>query len=201
MRRIWKGTQYALVPTHYVFILTSFWTKKKYISHKMTPAKKSNVLKSSCSLLLFCMRFIGIPLNYHNNSRDQSAPPNLFEKRFNFKRVVVSGLSFLMFFVNIENNLIVVTLTIIYTIDKKNEGTLFFSTTYFWNELIDVLNNGFVTFGVHLALLTTTLIRWPDFNRAVHQLDREFQLSVLECKCFRRISITSFLYFFIVMYI
>lgn len=160
------------------------------------PAKGKNVLKSSCGLILFFMRLIGIPLHLHG-SRDPSSR-NLSGKWSIFHRFIVNGFSFFMFFVNMENNLIVVTLTIIYTVDKKNEGTLLFSTTYLWNEVIDVLNYVFVTFGVHLALLTTTLIRWPNFARVVHQLDREFQLSLEEHKCFQRISITYFFYLIIV---
>jgi len=163
----------------------------------MTPSKGKNVLKSSCGLILFFMRLIGIPLNLHS-SRNQSSQ-NLSGKLSIFHRLIANGFSFFMFFVNMENNLIVVILTIIYTVDKKSEGTLLFSTTYLWNEVIDVLNYVFVTFGVHLVLLTTTLFRWPNFVRVAHQLDHEFQLSLEEHKCFRRISITYFFCLIIVI--
>ncbi len=113
-----------------------------------------------------------------------------------------------MFFINMECNLIFIILVVIDLFDIKNKfdetnsNTTNFSTTFFWNEVIEAFNLVFITFGTHLALLSTTLVHWPDLVRYLHRLEREFNLTLeLHYKRFRFISIATFLYWMLVSFV
>lgn len=170
---------------------------------------KLNILQSSCAPLLFIMRLTGIPLdddytNSLNHSRDTKTR-SLFT---NFYFFFTRSLSFFLFFVNMESNLIFIILVVIYLFDTKNKfdesnsNNANFSTTFFWNEVIEAFNLVFITFGTHLALLASTLVHWPDVVRYLHRLEREFHLTPrLYYKRFRYISIAAFLYWMLVSFV
>jgi len=165
----------------------------------MIPMKsvKLNILQSSCAPLLFIMRLTGIPLD---DDHSRNTKRSLFT---DFHSFFTRGFSLLMFFVNMENNLIFIILVVVYLFDSKSKAdgsNTYFSTTFFWNEVIEVLNRVFITFGTHLALLASTLVHWPDLVRNLHRLEREFHLTPAEfhCKRFHYISIATFLYWILV---
>lgn len=171
---------------------------------------KPSILQSSCGPLLFIIRLTGIPLDYDHSHHYADSLNHAGATKRNLFIHFQSFFALFMFFVNIENNLIYAILLVNYLFDSKNraEGnnntdTAYFSTTYFWNGIIEVLNLIFLTFGTHLALLGTTLVHWQDLVRILHRLDREFHPNPeLHCKQFRYISITFSvgLYWFLVPY-
>lgn len=85
-----------------------------------------------------------------------------------------------------------------YLTDLKETNNFPFSSTFFWNQILELINFFYVTFGTHLALLATTLPHWPNFIRAANRLDREFRLTPDHHKQFRFISIGAVLYFILV---
>ena len=167
---------------------------------------KPSILQSSCAPLLFIIRLTGIPLGYDHSNHYADSLNHAGATKRNVFIHFQSFFALFMFFVNIENNLIYAILVVDYLFDWKNKAegnrhsnTAYFSTTYFWNGIIEVFNLIFVTFGTHLTILATTLVRWPDLVRFLHRLDREFHLSPeLHYKQFRYMSIATFLYWMLV---
>lgn len=171
-----------------------------------TKSVNLSILQSSFAPLLFIIRLTGIPLDYvHCHHHADSSNHSRTTKRNLFTNFQSFFFALFMFFVNMENNLIYAILVVDHLFNSKNKAegnnnnAAYFSTTYFWNMVIEVFNLIFVTFGTHLALLATTLVRWPDLIRFLHRLDREFHLnSELHYKQFRCISIATILYWMLV---
>ena len=140
---------------------------------------KKSTLESTCAPLLLLLRLVGIPLGtkYHHLSSS----------------IVRRFYTVVMILVNMTNNTFLFLMVAKFLIDLKNTNSFPFSSTFFWNQILELLNFFYVTFGTHLALFAT-ITHWPNFVRVAHRLDREFRLTPDHHKQFRFISIGAVLY-------
>jgi hypothetical protein len=72
-----------------------------------------------------------------------------------------------------------------------------YTSTIFWNSMIDTLNTSFITLGVHFFLLASTLVNWKDLADVLHRIERNDFFKLETYRKFRRICNWGF--FFIVV--
>jgi len=73
-----------------------------------------------------------------------------------------------------------------------------YTSTSFWNSMIDTLNTSFITLGVHLFLLASTLVNWKGLADVLQRIEQNdfFKLETY-CK-FRRICYWGFFFIIVV---